>query len=239
MDGVDLVKNPLLIGVGAFVVLAAIASLGGRQVGALTAQAAEQAPDEVRWRGGFDCKSAYEGSDIVFHNGSSYVAKEPVAGCVEPPESPWELIAPGGEQGSAGGAGAKGAPGPAGRFAGAFRSPDGRFEVSVTNAGINLIGPDASVEVTQAGVRVVGDGNLLIDAGATTAVRASATAAVNGGFVTLGGSSCGQVARKDVSIVQATFGTVWWPGGPNSIPWPDGPMTSGFIVNGSTKVQAC
>jgi hypothetical protein len=232
------VVNKLLIALGAAVLLAAFAGLGGRQVGALTAQAAEKAPESVSWRGGFVCEGAYEPGDIVYHEGSSYLATEKFEGCVTPPKPPWELVAAGGERGAVGLAGQKGATGPAGTFGG-LRSADGSYEVIVDNSGIKLVAPDASVEMTPTEVKVRGDQNVVIDGAATTEVRASATLSIDGGIVTLGGSSCRGVARKDLSVVQGFFNTVMWPGGPGSVPMADGPLLGGIILNGSGKVQAC
>jgi hypothetical protein len=221
----------------AFVLLAALASLGGRQVGALTAQAAEKPPESIRWRGGFTCEGTYEFGDIVFHEGSSYMAGEPIEGCVTPPKPPWELIAAGGERGAVGLAGPKGAVGPAGAFPG-FRSPDGKYEVTVANVGIKLVGPSASVEMTPAEVKVRSDQNVLIDGVAATNVRASGPMVIDGGLVRLGGSSCPLLARPDLSLVQGNFQRLVVMSAQPPLLWPDG-LLAGTILNGTGKVQAC
>jgi hypothetical protein len=220
----------------AFVLLAALAALGGRQVGALTAQAAEKPPESIRWRGGFTCEGAYAPGDIVFHEGSSYIAAEPVEGCVTPPKPPWELVAPGGEHGAVGLAGSKGPAGPAGTFGGVFRSPDGKYEVTVANTGIKLVGPSASVELTPVEVKVKGDQNVQIEGSAATNLRASANLVFDGGLVSLGGGSCQPMARRDLSLVQGSFQRLVALS--PQVLWPDGPLT-GMILNGSGKVLAC
>jgi hypothetical protein len=217
--------------------LAALAALGGRQVGALTAKAAEKPPESIRWRGGFACEGVYERGDIVFHEGSSYVAAETIEGCVTPPKPPWELVAAGGEQGAVGLAGPKGAVGPAGAFPG-FRSPDSKYEVTVANTGIKLVGPSASVEMTPTEVKVRSDQNVLIEAAAATNLRASGPMVMDG-VVRLGGSSCPLAARPDLSLVQGSFERLaMFTPPPSPTFWPDGPLTA-RILNGTPMVQAC
>ena len=99
----------------AFVLLAALAVLGGRQVGALTAEAAQKPPESISWRGGFTCEGAYERGAIVFHEGSSYMAAEPIEDCRHAAEAAVGADRGGRRACAVGRAGPKGAGGPAGR----------------------------------------------------------------------------------------------------------------------------
>jgi hypothetical protein len=48
----------------------------------------------LNWRGAFDCQNgSYNTNDVVFYNGSSYLATFPIGGCVDPPNAPWQLVA--------------------------------------------------------------------------------------------------------------------------------------------------
>lgn len=66
-----------------------------------------------------------------------------------------------------------------------LRSPNRRFSVSVTNAGVRLEGPGSAVVVNSSGVS--------IDGAATTEVSAGATLRLNGSLIQLNGA-CGQLA---------------------------------------------
>jgi hypothetical protein len=66
-----------------------------------------------------------------------------------------------------------------------LRSPDKRFSVSVTNAGITLDGPSSSVEVKGAGVTVEGNG--------TVEVKGAGPLRLSGTPLTLNGG-CGLLA---------------------------------------------
>jgi len=66
-----------------------------------------------------------------------------------------------------------------------LRSPNKKFSVSVTNAGVTIQGPGSSVVVNNTGVAVEGAGNTEISAGAI--VR------LNGALIQLNGA-CGQFA---------------------------------------------
>jgi hypothetical protein len=60
------------------------------------------------WRGAFDCSASYSAGDAISYQGSSWITNTPIGGCVQPPFSPWDLLA---QQGAAG---ASGPSGPAG-----------------------------------------------------------------------------------------------------------------------------
>jgi hypothetical protein len=75
------------------------------------------------WRGAFDCAATYAAGDVISYLGSAWVTNTPIGGCVQPPFSPWELLAskgdtgpqgPVGQQGPEGPPGPQGPPGPAG-----------------------------------------------------------------------------------------------------------------------------
>jgi hypothetical protein len=57
----------------------------------------------ITWRGAFDCDALYSSGDVVSHGGSSWITDAAIGGCVNPPLTPWRLLA------------AKGADGPPGR----------------------------------------------------------------------------------------------------------------------------
>src|SRR5271170_7130022 len=50
------------------------------------------------WRGAFDCSASYAVGDAVSYQGSSWITNTPIGGCVQPPFSPWALLA---QQGAA------------------------------------------------------------------------------------------------------------------------------------------
>jgi len=68
----------------------------------------------------------------------------------------WNVQGPKGDKGDKGDPGAQGPPGQAGAFSGTVVSPNGRFSLSVTDAGIELKGPLASVRLTAAEATVSG-----------------------------------------------------------------------------------
>ena len=63
------------------------------------------------WRGAFDCSASYSAGDAISYQGSSWITNTPIGGCVQPPFSPWDLLA---QQGGAGPTGATGPSGPIG-----------------------------------------------------------------------------------------------------------------------------
>jgi hypothetical protein len=73
-----------------------------------------------------------------------------------------------------------------------LRSPDRRFSVSVTNAGVRLQGPGSSVVVGNGGVSVEGAA-VSVEGAASTEIRASGTLTLNGALITLNGG-CGPLA---------------------------------------------
>jgi hypothetical protein len=63
------------------------------------------------WRGAFDCSASYSAGDVISYQGSSWITKIPIGGCVQPPFSPWDLLS---QQGATGSQGPQGAAGPQG-----------------------------------------------------------------------------------------------------------------------------
>jgi len=180
----------------------------------------------LRWRGGFDCKATYEPLDVVVLEGSSYIAPKTIAECVTPPAEPWNLPAQAGGPGPSGAQGAAGQQGPPGSFNGTYQSPDGAFKLSVTNAGIALTGPSASVQVAPASVNVKGDAKVSVQSSATLEVRGGGPVTLIGGPLFLGGSTgCKPVARRDEPVVGFVAGP--------------GPLAGVRVASGSANVSAC
>jgi hypothetical protein len=227
-------KRVALAGIVLAVLLASgvvwIASGGdssGRRTAALGVEPlAEGVSGVLRWRGGFDCAAQYEPLDVVVSDGSSFVARDAVGKCVQPPEAPWDLLARAGANGADGAQGAQGKTGPAGTFSGTSTSPDGRFTLSVTNAGISLKGPGASLEVDPTAVKIKADGTAKVD-GATTEVRGAGTLKVTGGIVRLGGSAgCAPAAKVGDTVTgNTTIGSA--------------SLVNGRIATGSPTILVC
>jgi hypothetical protein len=68
----------------------------------------------ITWRGAFDCDALYSSGDVVSHDGSAWITDAAIGGCVNPPYTPWRLLAAKGADGAPGAAGAVGATGPQG-----------------------------------------------------------------------------------------------------------------------------
>src|SRR5262245_20549421 len=68
----------------------------------------------LTWRGEFDCAASYAPRDVISYQGSAWITSSAVAGCVQPPFAPWELLARNGDVGPQGATGATGATGAAG-----------------------------------------------------------------------------------------------------------------------------
>jgi hypothetical protein len=121
------------------------------------------------WQGAWSSGEAYEQNDVVSHGGSSYIAVSVPAPADPPASSPaWELMA---------------SQGPAGEFSGTYASPNGQFSLSVTDAGVTLQGPTASVAVTPALAR-------LTHTSGASVVSDGAGAKVSGPLVRFGNGSC-------------------------------------------------
>lgn len=60
------------------------------------------------WRGAFDCSASYSVGDVISYQGSSWTTNTPIGGCVQPPFSPWALLAQQGATGPAGPPGSSG-----------------------------------------------------------------------------------------------------------------------------------
>jgi Bacterial Ig-like domain (group 2)/Collagen triple helix repeat (20 copies) len=86
---------------------------GPQGIPGLTGSTGAQGPQGTagtgfNWRGAFDCSASYSPGDVISYQGSSWITKIPIGGCVQPPFSPWELLA---QQGAAGPAGPPGSGG--------------------------------------------------------------------------------------------------------------------------------
>jgi hypothetical protein len=219
--------NKLLIGVG-LLALVAVGSIGvwklanddGRRVGALGPLSE---PMPLSWRGTWTSEAKYDVGQVVSYKGSSYVAEAENAGEVpNEKEGPWGLMA------------AQGAQGPAGTFAGTFQSPDGKYTLSVTNAGIDARGPNAQLTLDANGVLVKSGTTLVLDAGATLDLKAAAAATLRGAQVRLGCSSSGSPVVRVGNQVQVTgSGAVGPDGGGFTV------NSTGVLQQGSPTVLAC
>jgi hypothetical protein len=123
-------------------------------------------------------------------------------------EISWSQTGPPGPKGD------KGDQGPSGTFAGAFQSPNGDYGISVTDNGIQLSGPNGSIQIGSGGVSlnaggshvsidqlggvdvqgshditVQGSANVDMHAGAQAIIEGAAVTDVNGGVVQLNGCS--------------------------------------------------
>lgn len=166
-----------------------------RRAGAIGEETEEGVQGAIRWRGEFDKEVVYQPLDVVSFGGSSYVATKEIQEAA-PPDEPWDLLAQAGAEGAQG---AQGGQGVAGTFTGTFRSPDGRYQLSVTNAGIEATGPDhGTVRMDSAGITVRSDYHIGVIAGGNLELRAQASTMLRGGVVQLncsGNSSGSSVAR--------------------------------------------
>lgn len=140
---------------------------------------------------------------------------------------------PQGETGPIGPQGPKGDEGPAGTFAGSFSSPNGQFSIAVTDTGIELKGPAASVKVG------AGSAELATPSGSVRVTGAGS--AIQGTMVTLNG--CGMpIARMNDSIEGSWMGSHGLIGGAfgaGDVPiWIPGPQVHGRITRGSNTVCA-
>lgn len=219
--------NKLLIVVG-LVALVVVGSIGvwkladddGRRVGALGPLSE---PMPLSWRGTWTGEAKYDVGQVVSYKGSSYVAEAENAGEVpNEREGPWGLMA------------AQGAQGPAGNFTGTFQSPDGKYTLSVTNAGIDAKGPNAQLTLDANGVLVKSGTTLVLDAGATLDLKAAAAATLRGAQVRLGCSSGGSPVVRVGNQVQVTGGgAVGADGGSFTV------TSTGVLQQGSQTVLAC
>jgi hypothetical protein len=218
--------NKLLVGLGiaALVLVGSVGawkiSNGGRHVGALGPL---EKPVPLAWRGAWDKGAQYQPGEVVSFKGASYVAEAAAAGeapTLDP--GPWALMA------------AKGAQGAPGVFNGTFQSPDGRYTLSVTNAGIDASGPGGQVSIDGTRVQVKGAASIVLDATGTLDAKAGGNATVRGSLVQLGCAGGGQPAARVGSPIQAQgTGTAPYGGGPV-------PVTSiGTIQQGSANVFVC
>lgn len=179
----------------------------------------------LRWRGGFDCELAreapYQALDLVSYKGSTYIATGEVAECVEPPSEPWDLFAQAGENGAPG---AQGAQGPAGSFSGTFQSPDGKYKLTVSDAGIRAEGPSGRWYVDNSGLTLDSAAALTVKSAAKLDLSAGAVASLRGSMTHVGCASR-PVARLGDNV--SVPGTA------------QGSATTGTIQQGAPTVLTC
>ena len=123
-----------------------------------------------------------------------------------------------GEQGLQGLKGDQGDQGPPGTFSGVFESPDGRYSLSVTNDGIDLVGPVGSVRITDVGVIVGGV--------APVTVESNVRVTVDGG----------NVVELDANAVEVAGTQVRLNGCDRPVARYGDPVVSDVIAGGSTSV---
>ena len=210
-------KLLIVLGVAALVAVGSVGAwkLSGaeRRVGAL--QPLER-PVPLAWRGAWNRDAEYQPGEVVSYGNSSYVAGAAIAGEVpNPKEGSWTLMAA---------QGAVGAQGPAGTFSGSLQSPDGKYTLSVTNAGIVATGPNGQFTLDSGGVVVKSGTTLVLDAQTTLDLKAAASATIRGSVTHVGCTGGVQVARVG-SQVQASGSAAVGPGG------------GGFTVNSTGAVQ--
>lgn len=219
-------KLLIVLGVAALVAVGSVGAwkLSGaeRRVGALGPL---EKPVPLAWRGTWTGDVEYQPGEVVSYDNSSYVAEAATAG--EEPnakEGPWALMA---AQGTAG------AQGPAGTFSGTLQSPDGKYTLSVTNAGIVATGPNGQFTLDSGGVAVKSGTALVLDAQTNLDLKAAASATIRGS-ITHVGCTGGVPAARLGSQVQATGnGAVGSDGGSFTV------NSTGAVQQGSPTVFIC
>jgi hypothetical protein len=227
--------NKILIGVG-IAALVAVGSVGAwklsgaeRSVGALGPL---EKPVPLAWRGTWTRDTAYQPGQVVSYGNSSYVAESATAGeTPNPKEGPWALMAA---------QGAAGAQGPAGTFSGTLQSPDGKYTLSVTNAGIVATGPNGQFTLDNGGVVLKSGTTLVLDAGtnldlkaANLDLKATASATIRGSITHIGCTG-GVPAARVGSQVQVN-GNVAVGADGGSFPV----ISTGAVLQGSPTILIC
>jgi hypothetical protein len=111
-------------------------------------------------------------------------------------------------------------------FSGTFTSPDGKWKLSVTDAGIEASGPNAQLLLDNNGVLVKSGTTLVLDASATLDLKAASTATLRGSATRLGCTSGGApVARVGSQVMTSGL--------------PAGNTEPGQITQGSQTVFSC
>jgi len=200
--------NKLLIGLGVLT-LVAIGSVGvwklsdaDRNIGALGPL---EKPVPLSWRGSWTDETRYDVGQVVSYEGASYVAEAANGGQVpNAKEGPWALMAATGLQG---------AQGPTGSFGGTLQSPDGKWTLSVTNAGIDARGPGGQLTMDGTGVAVKSAARLVVDAGSVLELKAAASASIRGSLTNIGCASGGAQAVRVGNPVQVSGNGSVGPGG--------------------------
>lgn len=119
-------------------------------------------------------------------------------------------------QGVPGEPGAPGGTGPPGTFSGAFESPSGQFKIQVTDTGIMLTGPTASVTMDQLGIELVSGVNeislnpgiISIESGALLQLDGAAMTQIGGGVIRLNGGTFPAARQGDTVAPGGVFGII-------------------------------
>jgi hypothetical protein len=219
-------KLLIVLGVAALVAVGSVGvwKLSGaeRRVGALGPL---DKPVPLSWRGSWSRDAEYQPGQVVSYGNSSYVAETGTAGEVpNPKEGPWALMA---AQGTAG------AQGPAGTFSGTLQSPDGKYTLSVTNAGIVATGPNGQFTLDGSGVAVKSGTTLTLDASSSLDLKAAASATIRGSVTHVGCTGGVPAARVGSQIQASGNGAVGQGGGSFVV------NSTGAVQQGSPTVLVC
>jgi hypothetical protein len=154
------------------------------------------------WRGAFDCSASYSAGDAISYQGSSWITNTPIGGCVQPPFSPWSLLA---QQGAAGPAGAQGAVGPQGiQGLMGFQGPQGPPGVAPPNTAVTNASNTFAASQTVNGNLILGAGGAVQFADGTTQNTASAGGSgVPSGFMILGTSPIPPAGYTSAGVIQS------------------------------------
>ena len=85
-----------------------------------------------------------------------------------------------GAKGDTGAKGETGEAGPPGTFTGSFTSPNGSFTLAVTDNGIELTGPLASIRLGNNGIEIESDRDISIQSAADTDIRSASEMSIRG-----------------------------------------------------------
>ncbi len=219
-------KLLIVLGVAALVAVGSVGAwkLSGadRSVGALGPL---EKPVPLAWRGSWTRDIDYQPGQVVSYGNSSYVAEVATAGQTpNAKEGPWALMAA---------QGAVGAQGPAGTFGGTLQSPDGKYTLSVTNAGIVATGPNGQVTMDGGGLVLKSGTTIVLDADTSLDLKAAASATIRGSVTHLGCTGGTQVARVGSQIQASGNGVVGQGGGSFTV------NSTGAVQQGSPTVLVC
>jgi IPT/TIG domain-containing protein len=153
-----------------------------------------------------------------------------------------------GAVGPQGPAGPTGPPGAPGTFTGRFQSPNGAYSLDVTDTGIRLRGPGATIEIVNSAVNIMSgnvtvrsDVNTDIRSGANTTVRAGASMDIqSSATTTLRAGAITTIQSGGITDIQGGVILLNGPGRPAARaadPVQVDPATgTGAITSGSTSV---